>query len=89
MTETLDARIGIIHPDGRREFPALTVAGKDYERPATTLDLGERHFVVLDPFPPKHYPDLLDEVKALLPKTVQATLKRQEKKADEAHGVDA
>lgn len=89
MANELDPRLGVIDADGKRTWPAQTVSGRKYERPADTLDLGERHFAVLDVFPSKDFDEKLAEVKAALPKTEQAVVKRQDRRAAEEAKVDA
>lgn len=66
-----DPRIGRIHAD-RIEFPAVTVGGAAYERPASTLNLGDGYFVVLD-IGRESDPQALDDLKALIaPKAKKA-----------------
>lgn len=57
----IPAAIGRIQSGGARHWPAVTVTGQPYTRPAHTVDLDGEAFVVLDAFPP---PDTADRVAA-------------------------
>lgn len=62
----MNDRIGTIGKDGARHWPALTVTGRAYTRPAHTLDIGEGCFVVYDAFPSEDTPALIEALKATL-----------------------
>lgn len=58
----MDNRVGIRTSEGVSAWPELSISGRVYRRPCTTIGLDDRHFVVIDTFP---MPGYLEEVEAL------------------------
>ena len=58
----MDKRIGIRTAEGVSAWPELSISGRVYRRPCTTIGLDDRHFVVIDNFP---MPSYLEEVETL------------------------
>ena len=59
-----DNRVGV-WIDGRRVYPAVNIVGRTFTLPASTLDIDDKHFVVLSEFPPADF-DVIAEVETLL-----------------------
>ncbi len=49
-----DNRVGT-WVNGKRVYPQVTLSNRAFTLPATTTDIDEKHFVVLDVFPPKGF----------------------------------
>jgi hypothetical protein len=59
----MDNRIGIRNAEGVSAWPELSISGRAYRRPCTTIGLDDAgHFVVIDTFP---MPSYLEEIETL------------------------
>lgn len=81
-------RIGTINADGSRIWPECTISGQAYTRPAHTLDIGTRSFIVYDPFPAANLPELIEAAVAIVfPKPKRKAHERFEVTDEETPGL--
>lgn len=74
-----DDRVGV-WVNGKRVYPRVTLSNRTFTLPATTTDIDDEHFVVLDIFPPKGFDAAaeIEQIRAALSADPEAALETEE-----------
>ena len=59
----MDKRIGVRTAQGVTAWPELSISGRAYRRPCTTVGLDAAHFVVIDTFPMPAYQEEIETLR--------------------------